>query len=454
MAANKTIGGINVTITATIDKFAKNIAGAQRMLGGFRKSIGGLVFSLKGLGAALAIGGTTKLIADQYKAIDAMEELSQKTGINTEKLAGLQLAAQNAGVSNELLEKSLVKVGNAYGMNGDDALRQWIEKTSRLTTQHEKLAAATEMFGSRGADMVRFLTGGVKALDDANKAADKMGWAVSQANAVAIGGIMEKWDHLKDHVTGVFRTIASESWPYINALMDGTQNFIDNMGGGKGVGTFITDVLVHMAKDVVDGINSMVGHVIKAVGDFMMFIKEWRTTSPAKTLGLGFKSDTDRGSAFLSAAKMRSTGLGYINNPPSKAIQKFVDDARAAAAAAVLPTGPGLFESLMGSASKWGGNTLLTGQQAAGGIGNMLMGQLQAASMRAGSMDFAKMTVGQRPSLAFAESGSVESYRQQAAIRRQGEQIDKQQLSVLKDIREAVRQPVTIPTSPINLWKG
>ena len=46
-----------VSITATTEKFAKGITQCRKLTTGFGSSIKGLVFNLKTLGAALAIGG-------------------------------------------------------------------------------------------------------------------------------------------------------------------------------------------------------------------------------------------------------------------------------------------------------------------------------------------------------------------------------------------------------------
>ena len=144
MAANKTIGGINVTITATVDKFQKAIGAAQRMLTGFGKAIARTVFSLKGLAAAmtggLTIAGLTKLTTGAMQQIDALGELSDKLGVSTDKLAGLQLAAEEAGIASSTLERALTTLSEKTGTSADRALRKWIEDTSKLSSQSEKLA--------------------------------------------------------------------------------------------------------------------------------------------------------------------------------------------------------------------------------------------------------------------------------------------------------------------------
>lgn len=428
MAANKTIGGINVTITATIDKFAKTMTLGRKMIGSFVSSIKGLVFNLKTLGAALAVGGLTKLVANQFEAINALKDLADKTGVSTDKLAGLQLAAEEAGISNAVLEKGLVKLNNEMGMAGDVALRQWIEKTSKLTTQHEKLAAATAMFGARGADMVRFLNGGTAALDEAQSAAESMGLAITQDVAIGVDRASEAFARFKMSVTGIFRALAGEIAPFVELLSMKASAFVASTGG-TGIGKFIADVIVEMAKNVADSMQRMVVAVLDMAAIWMDLANQIRSSNLAGHLGLSVPTESD----FSAATNLRNRAafLRHERNLPSTAIQKFVDEARkqsADAAAQWKATlgGPDLLDQIGGFAKRLGIGPARTIAGAAQGLGGMLSQQFGWMAKAAGMIKAPESS--KRPALSFAESGSVESYRQQAAIRRQSENIEKKQL--------------------------
>lgn len=458
MAANKTIGGINVTITATTEKFAKGISQARKLTTSFGSSLKGLVFNLKTLGGVLAAGVFTKMVSDQFDAINGLKDMSDKTGVSTDKLAGLQLAAEEAGISNELLERSLVKLNNEMGMAGDQALRAWIEKTSKLSTQQEKLAAATEMFGAKGSSMVRFLNGGTAALDEAQKAAESMGLAVSQDVAIGVDRASESFARFKMSVTGIFRSLAGEIAPFIELLSVKAQSFIASNGGGKGMGTFIADVIVEMAKNVADSINWMVGKVVQLVGEAMKFIHEWRKTSPAEVLGFGFKNNKDRGASFMSYAGVLGQSNKILGRPPSKDIQTFIDEARKQSAEAAKKWkeslgSVGLFDGILADAKKFGSGSLESWMGAGKGLFGAASGGFMKMAMEAGAMK--PKAAGQTPALSFAESGSVESYRQQAAIRRQSENIAKKQLNVQEQIRDGIDGLAGLLNFPVaNLGKG
>lgn len=466
MAANKTIGGINVTITATTDKFAKGITQCRKLTTSFGSSVKGLVFNLKTLGAALAVGGITKMVANQYTAIDALEELSQKTGVTTDKLAGLQLAARNAGVDNALLERSLVKLNNAFGMTGDKALEKWIVDTSKLTTQQEKLTAATEMFGAKGSSMVRFLNGGVGALKEAQKAAEMTGMAITQVEATAVASLMQSFDDLKDRAIGTFRQMAVASAPYVSAITGGINNAIDAAGGGKGIGKFIADVLVEMAKNVVDIVQAMGDSGAMAFYAMQQMVVGFRSSAVGKAMGVGYGSGLAEARAQGGLDRSYKETKEFINRPRwSKGIDKLASDAMAAAAKAIEDNST---KDLMAKALGWadtGRNAFnfakdkgpgLLGQFSqlkSNGLGNLVEGFF---GLGGPGNKLAAMAGSQRPSLAFAESGSVESYRQQAAIRRQSENIAKSQLGVQKEMLAELRAQGrnAIVLEPANLGRG
>lgn len=458
MAANKNIGGINVTITATIEKFQKNLTAARRMIGTFTKSITGLVFNLKTLGAALATGAFAKLVADQFKAVEALEDLSNKTGVSTDKLAGLQLAAEEAGVSNMLLEKSLTTLNNKMGMAGDRALRVWIEQTSKLATQQEKLAAATEMFGSKGASMVRFLNGGTAALEEAQKAAESMGLAVTQDLAIGIGRASDAFARFKMSVTGIFRSLAAEIAPFIELLSIKAQAFIANNGGGKGIGSFIATVIVEMAKNVVDLIQSMVGGVLSMIAEMHGLVMNFRLNDMASQLGLGYQTKQEaidastnwvmamrRAEAFSAGPKWSAGLQGNLDT-----FRKQSEEAAAQWRESVGVTG--LLDGILGDAKKFGMGSLESLKGAGLGLWGAASGGFMKMAMEAGAMKPGAR--GRAPALSFAESGSVESYRQQAAIRKQGDDIAKKQLGVQQQIRDGINNLADVINFPAANLKG
>ncbi len=487
MAANKTIGGINVTITATIEKFAKNITAARRMIGTFTKSVSGLVFSLKGLGAALAIGSVGKFVADQFEAISALKDLSDKTGVSTERLAGLQLAAEEAGIATSTLEKALVKLNNTTGLRGDIALREWIDKASKLTTQQEKLADATKTFGARGADMVRFLNGGTAAIDEAQDAANKLGLAVSNEVADKVDKAAESFARFKMAATGVFRDLAIEITPLVEAMGGLADELRDVFQFVKGLGSI---ELVRDANGKIISYNTYgptaaslstsplpassawaafarVPHTQAEInafkmqrmlaGDFSnddmvqnaitMHRSAMDTTAPAG--GMFSRLADSFVSKWQSANGMYDKAKGGLATTQEEYATKTIDQFKSAFApltkeleklkkVAGTRIGGQRLDDIAGVATGW---RWMLGEQLAQGVGGLGLDRwAKADAIKPRSME--------RPGLSFAESGSVESYRQQAAIRRQSENIAKKQLGVQEQIRDGINNLADVINFP------
>jgi len=129
----------------------------------------GIAFATAGVAAAAAL---TKA---SMTSIDALAKTSDRLGIATEQLAGLQHAAALAGVENRTLEKSLqnlaVGVSDAadgtgvakdalleLGLNAailekmplDKQMLAVADAMKNVETQTERVRIATDLFGARG----------------------------------------------------------------------------------------------------------------------------------------------------------------------------------------------------------------------------------------------------------------------------------------------------------------
>lgn len=438
--ANKIIGGITVTISASTQPFIKGISLARKTLTGFTSAVKNTIFSVKGLTAALtggALVGTFGILTkNAFATVDAMGELSDKLGVSTKDLAGLQLAADEAGVSSETLERAMVTL-NKKGMGGVQGLRDWIDKTGKLSTHQEKLAAATEMFGSRGSSMVRMLTGGVAALDEAQKAAESMGLSLDRSAVAGVERAIDAFGRLKKSIQGIFVNVATELAPYIELLSTKLTKFIASGEGAKGIGRGIADVLIKGVGLMVDGIQAMVSGVLSLVADIKDALLGFRTSGPARAMGLGLTDDQAIASRYGAggAYEARKRAIDFRSAKPwSQAINDTIAAMRAEAAK-TPDAGAG---SRLGALSSLLGGVGSGAAKGLGGLGSPIMafGQSMAAQsmmrLKLGQMfNFAPgADRAMKPSFSLAESGSADSYRQQAAIRRQADSLPRKSLKV------------------------
>lgn len=114
MSASKTIGGINVTISATTEKFSKGVSRARGELKTFAKQMNATTLGIKSFGAALvggvSVGAMANFTKQGIEQISTMVDLSDKLGISTEKLGGYMIAAEDSSVSASTFERSMLKM--------------------------------------------------------------------------------------------------------------------------------------------------------------------------------------------------------------------------------------------------------------------------------------------------------------------------------------------------------
>ena len=83
---------------------------AVRRMGRAVKSAAGLVAKLGLAAGAVALGGLALILKANLKSIDSLAKLSRNLGISIDKIQGLRMAAEIAGVGSDKLEKSLKKL--------------------------------------------------------------------------------------------------------------------------------------------------------------------------------------------------------------------------------------------------------------------------------------------------------------------------------------------------------
>jgi hypothetical protein len=227
----------------------KNFAGPALRVGKVLGAIG----AAAGLAAA---AGLTALTIQQLNAADAIAKTSDRLGIQTEKLAGLQLAANLAGASNEDLEKGIAKMLKSIGdaekgtgaqadalarlgltveelkrMSPDEQFRLIGERLNALPSQADRVTAAFDLFGRSGVTLLNTLQAGAGAFEDAQQKAELFGLALDRADVSKIEAANDRVSELRELFNGLARQIAVQVAPFIAA---GAQAFIDWATQGKG----------------------------------------------------------------------------------------------------------------------------------------------------------------------------------------------------------------------------
>src|SRR4051812_48051365 len=111
MAGSQNLTRLNVALTATTGAFASALKGAEGIAQRFGDRLKSAILSPLGLiTGALSTGALIAGIKNAAHQIDELAKAADRLGISTQALAGLEHAADLAGVSSETLLTSFTKL--------------------------------------------------------------------------------------------------------------------------------------------------------------------------------------------------------------------------------------------------------------------------------------------------------------------------------------------------------
>ncbi len=236
-------------------------SGAVKAVERLRKELGSLdsiaktAFSLGGVISAAGLVAYTKSIID---AADALDQMSERTGVSVEDLGRLQYAAKLSGVESEQLGKSLQALsGEIVAAAGgsetaiakfkrlgvsvqdtttkqirpaNDVLLDLADAFSTLPEGSERSARAAEIFGAKlGGVMVPFLAQGRTGIQALGDEIERLGGLMTAGTAKAAAEFNDNLDRLKTTSSAAGIAIANALLPTLNKL---TTEFITARGAG------------------------------------------------------------------------------------------------------------------------------------------------------------------------------------------------------------------------------
>ena len=203
------------------------------------------------VGLAGATAGLVLLTRAGLRQIDALAKQAQLLGTTTEALAALQLVSAKTGVEQKTLEKSLINMTRVIaeaatgtglavdtlkllGLEAKSLSQQRPEEQfaaiadamAGLNTQSEKVLAAYELFGGRGAALLRTLEAGSAAMDEAREKTILFGTAISAVDAKGVEDANDAFTDLQESVKGVGFDLARRFAPGMEAASNSTAGFI------------------------------------------------------------------------------------------------------------------------------------------------------------------------------------------------------------------------------------
>lgn len=273
------IANLSVRLSANINAFSSGMQKAIKPLKEFGSqvlSLGGMVNPMVGAFAGLAgAAGVGALVKGQMDAIDSTAKLSDRLGISTKALTGLEHAAGLSGVSTETLTGGLEKMLNTLSdaaTNGgaaattlqkmgldaatlanqspDQAFAAIADGLVGIQNPAARASAAMDIFGKAGQSLLPLMLSGSEGIKAAQEEAAKLGLTFSRVDAAKVEMANDAMSKMGEVVTGVGRTLAIQLAPYISAAADALTNVATS---GEGMGAKV--VLVF--KTVLSAIATM-----------------------------------------------------------------------------------------------------------------------------------------------------------------------------------------------------
>ena len=242
MSGGSVLGSLEIQLLADLARLRQDMDGAKNIVGSGMREIermaGTAKAALGALGVTLGVAAFTGWIKGAIDAGDEAFNLSKKTGLAAQDVAGLQLAFKQAGVEsagmqtslvklskgvaegNEVFERLGVKVRGADGelKNSKQVLYDVADVFATMPEGINKTALATEVFGKSGADLLPMLSEGSAGLRDMADMAEKLGLVMDEETVAAADGFNDTMELVGLASDGVARKVAAELLPTLKSL--------------------------------------------------------------------------------------------------------------------------------------------------------------------------------------------------------------------------------------------
>jgi hypothetical protein len=240
------LGSLVVSLTAETAQFTAALSKASYTAERNFKQISSFAKTAAGALAALySAQGITTFIKAQIDAQDALNDMSERTGIAVDQLSKLNYAAKLSDVEVGTLQNGIIRLSkgmveasnntgsarNAFAAlgvsvkNSDGSLKTNLEVLNQLSDSFSsyadganKSALAVEIFGKAGAELIPLLNQGSEGLKAMGDELAVLGGVVTAQAAKNAGIFNDNLDKLTITGASFGRSIANEIMPYLNQL--------------------------------------------------------------------------------------------------------------------------------------------------------------------------------------------------------------------------------------------
>lgn len=242
-----TIGDLVVNLSARTAPFSKGLGGASKRLSRFASGVASTITRVTAFGGALVgvagVGGLGLMVKQSLASIDATAKLADRINATTEDLTALGFAAQQTGASQESLNSSLTRMSRRIGLfakgtgaaksaleqlgfaaedltrlSAGEQFREIVARISELPTVAQRGAAAFEIFGQSGQQLMGLIDAGPEGLRQLSDEADRLGLTFSRLDAAKVEAANDAMNRVKRAVGGAAQDLTIKLAPAIEAV--------------------------------------------------------------------------------------------------------------------------------------------------------------------------------------------------------------------------------------------
>jgi low affinity Fe/Cu permease len=219
-------------------------------------------------GFTSATNAISGFVSNLRTTVDETAKLARRTGIAVEALQGFQVAAGLSGVKNleGALQRLTIAIGDAgqgnktaqeafdrlglsfeklSAMAPEDQFRAVSAAISQLPTQAERAAAAADLFGRTGIELLPMFESNLAAIEERAK---RLGIILSGDQTSAIENMNDALSLVQQTFEGIIGQVTANLAPMVTAIAEEFLSFVEAFkefgGGGSGIANAITEGLL------------------------------------------------------------------------------------------------------------------------------------------------------------------------------------------------------------------
>lgn len=217
---------VTIGVKADIGQLNKIDSGINRISSSMR-SLGYIAMS-----STMGLGALAMVIKKTTEMGEAIDKSSQKFGIGTDALQGIQYAAYQADIPIEMLDISFKKMSMTLKQLGrtnittESAFMQLADRFAQMKDGPEKAALAVKWFGRAGTELIPLMNQGSEAIRKQMEYAKQLGYIMGEEDIAASNKFQTQYKVLMGLMRGLRILITSSVLPAITKYTDSLIKYV------------------------------------------------------------------------------------------------------------------------------------------------------------------------------------------------------------------------------------